>query len=69
MMGTCEFGKMVCFSFMNYYYNLYMKFKKYYTDEFSETKGIYIQSQHMGLNMQLLMEGIDIYFFLIIIIK
>ena len=41
-----------------------LKLKKYYAEKFSETTGIYIQSQHWVGNSKLSMEGIGIEYFL-----
>ena len=42
-----------------------IKLKKYYEEKFSETTGIEIRSQHWNGNRKLLMEGIDVEYFLI----
>ena len=39
------------------------KVKIFYSDKFNETTSMEIQSQHWGVNRQLLMEGITVEYF------
>ena len=46
--------------FWDKYSRKHLKFKKDHAEEFSETNGIEIQSQHWGVNRQLSMEVIAV---------
>ena len=60
---------MECGNTRNYYFRdnaskIYIKLKKYYSDKFSETTGVEIQSQHWSGNMYLSIKDIAVQYFL-----